>query len=85
MQSGIGRKNIDKARLDAGLENLKLESEDFKDIQEEELIKASPEELQEKTRSYLIEINRLGPVNMRALEEFNIIQVEFEELRTYLR
>ncbi len=84
LQSAIGRKNIEKARFEAGLDNLKLEAEDFKDVKESDLIKASPEELQEKIRSYLIEINRLGPVNMRAIEEYGIIHVEFEELRKKL-
>ncbi len=84
LQNGIGRKNVEKARLEASLENIKLESEDFKDIKEKDLIKASIEELQEKVRSFLIEINSLGPVNMRAIEEYDIINVEFEELKKKL-
>jgi len=84
LQNGIGRRNIEKARLEAGLENLKLETEDFKDVEEKELVEAAPEELQEKIRTYLIEINRLGPVNMRAIEEFNVMRVESEELRKKL-
>ncbi len=84
LQSGIGRKSIEKARVEAALDNLKVEAEDFKDVPESELVKASPEELQEKVRSFLIEINRLGPVNMRAIEEYGIVNVEFEELRKKL-
>ena len=84
LQSAIGRKNIEKARLEASTENLKLEAEDLKDVPEKDLVKLPQEQLQEMIKSYAIEINRLGPVNMRAIEEYGIIHVEFEELKKKL-
>ncbi|MEK7077396.1 MAG: DNA topoisomerase, partial [Patescibacteria group bacterium] len=38
-------------------------------------------ELQEKVTKTVYEINRLGPVNMKAIEEYSTINVEFEHLK----
>ncbi len=82
LQGKISRMRIDQARLEATMDNLKIEFEDYKEVTE--YFKQSQEELQERVRSLLIEINRLGPVNMKAVEEFNTINVEFEELKRKL-
>jgi chromosome segregation protein len=82
MQNKISRLRIDKARLEATLDNLKIEFQDYRDIKD--FFHQSAEELQERVRRVLIEINRLGPVNMKAIEEFGMINVEFEELKKKL-
>ncbi len=82
LQGKIGRMKIDKARLEANLDNLKIEFEDYREITS--FFDQSPEELQERVRSSLIEINKLGPVNMKAIEEFQTINIEFEELKKKL-
>ena len=73
---------IEKARLEAVIDNLKLEFREYKDVQE--FYDKSSEELQEKVRSCIIDINRLGPINMRSIEEFNTIGVEFGEMKKRL-
>ena len=82
MQSSIGRAKIEKAKLEASFDNLKGESDEYKDV--EKFFDQSQEELQERVRRCLIEINQIGPVNMKAIEEFSMINVEFEELKKKL-
>ena len=81
-QSKISKMRIEKARLEAVIDNLKLEFREYKDVQE--FYDKSSEELQEKVRSCIIDINRLGPINMRSIEEFNTIGVEFGEMKKRL-
>jgi chromosome segregation protein len=42
------------------------------------------EELQERIRRCLTEIDKLGPINMRAIEEFKVLNVEFVQLKEKL-
>lgn len=81
-QNKVSKDKIEKARVEADLDNIKIEYDDYKDVTE--FYSLSREELQEKVRSALIELNRLGPVNMKAIEEFGIMNVEFEELKKKL-
>lgn len=83
LQGEISRKKIEKARFEANVDNIKIESEEYKNVKEI-YTKFSEEELQEKVRTALIEINKLGPINMKAIEEFNNINVEFEEMKKRL-
>ncbi|MBI4162120.1 MAG: AAA family ATPase, partial [Candidatus Aenigmarchaeota archaeon] len=80
-QGDVGKKKIEKARLEATLDNMNLEVKEHEGIA---LIKGSLEELEEKSRRCIIEINKLGPVNMKALDEYGTLNIEFEELRKKL-
>lgn len=82
LQNIIGRAKIEKAKLEANMDNLKTEFEDYKDV--EKFFDQSIDELQERVRRCLIEVNQIGPVNLKAIEEFETINVEFEELRKKL-
>lgn len=82
LQSKISKNKIEKARIEAGLDNIRIEYDEYKDVSE--FITGSVEELQERVRRCLIEINKLGPVNMKAIEEFKNFNVEFEELKKKL-
>ena len=82
LQSAVGRFKIEKAKLEASMDNLTVEFADFKDV--EKFFDQSQEELQERVRRCIIEINQIGPVNMKAIEEFATMNVEFEELRKKL-
>ncbi|MDI6721252.1 MAG: AAA family ATPase, partial [Candidatus Aenigmarchaeota archaeon] len=81
-QSKISKLRIEKAKLEATIDNLQLEFKEYKDVTE--FYDLSADELQEKVRTCIIQINRLGPVNMRAIEEYNTIGVEFEEMKKKL-
>lgn len=82
LQNRIGRLKIDRAKLEASLDNIRIEQEDYKDVKE--LYDLPAAELQEKIRSCLVEINSLGPVNMKAIEEYKILSVEFDEIKKKL-
>src|SRR3989344_1622546 len=82
LQSMVSRSRIEKAKLDASMDNLTIELEEFSDV--EKFFDQSIEELQERVRRCLIEINQLGPVNLKAIEEFGMTSVEFEQLRQKL-
>lgn len=82
LQSRIGKHRIEKAKLEAGYDNVRLESKEFEDVTD--LKEGTESELQEKVRRILIELNKIGPVNMKAIDEFSIINVEFEEMKKKL-
>lgn len=83
LQNSISKDRVERARIEASLDNLRIEHEDYKDVTEF-FTSLSQDELQEKMRSAIIEINRLGPVNLKAIEEFDVLNVEFEELKRKL-
>ena len=83
LQNRLGKNKIEKARSEASLDNLRFENEDYKDVTEF-YNNMTENDIQERVRDALIEINRLGPVNLKAIEEFDVINVEFEELKKKL-
>ncbi len=82
MQNKIGKLKIDKAKLEAALDNHRIEQEEYKDVKEFYDLPAG--DLQERIRKCLIEINNLGPVNMKAIEEYKVLSVEFDEIKKKL-
>lgn len=81
-QGRVSKLRIEKARLEAVLDNLRIEFGEYRDVQE--FYDKSVDELQEKVRSCVIEINRLGPINMKSIEEYGTIGVEFGEMKRKL-
>jgi len=75
---------IEKAKLEATMDNLESEYKEFDLEGFTDFLDWSVDKLHDEVRRCISEINRLGPVNMRALEEFKIINVEFEELKKKL-
>lgn len=82
LQNNLTKAKIEKAKLEATLSNLNIDFEDYKDVTE--FLNLSEDELQERVRKYIIEINKLGPVNLKAVEEFQTLNIEYEELRKKL-
>jgi chromosome segregation protein len=82
LQNNLTKAKIEKAKLEATLSNLNIDFEDYKDVTE--FLNISEEELQERVRKYIIEINKLGPVNLKAVDEFQTLNIEYEELRKKL-
>lgn len=70
-----------KANLKAELENVKNDLEDY-DYDEDELkLEASPEDLKKKKKKILRKQNSMGPVNMRAIDEYKEKKQEFDEFQ----
>lgn len=82
LQSNVTKSKIEKAKLEATLSNIKLDFDEYNDITE--FYHLSEDELQERVRKYIIEINKIGPVNLKAIDEFQTMNIEFEELRKKL-
>jgi chromosome segregation ATPase len=77
-QEEINRIRIKKARLEAELDNLKLEFENYK---KSETYKFSPAVLENKIRETMGAINSLGALNMKALEEYGQQKFIYDELK----
>ena len=77
-QEEINRIRIKRARLEAELDNLKHEFENYK---KSETYKLSPTVLENKIREAMGAINSLGAINMKALEEYGQQKVVYDELK----
>ncbi|MFQ3308191.1 MAG: chromosome segregation protein [Candidatus Nanohaloarchaea archaeon] len=71
-----------KARFKAELENVKEDEEEY-EYDEDELIglDSSPEDLKKKKKKVLRKQNSMGPVNMRAIEEYKEKKEEYKEFK----
>jgi len=78
LQNSVNSLRIKKARLEAELENAALELRNFEGT---ETVEGDPETLKERIDETLRKIHSLGPVNMKALEEYEEERKSFEELR----
>ncbi|MFH1229114.1 MAG: chromosome segregation SMC family protein [Candidatus Aenigmatarchaeota archaeon] len=77
-QEEVNRVRIKKARLEAELENLKGEFENYK---KSETYQLSPAILETKIRETMVAINSLGAINMKALEEYGQQKLVYDELK----
>lgn len=77
-QEDINKLRIKKARLEAELDNLKLEFENYK---KSETYQLSPSILENRIKETLDAINALGAINMKALEEYNQQKIVYDELK----
>jgi chromosome segregation protein len=83
LQQDISRLNIQKARLEAKSEDLKFQWDEKEEIDEEiqDYVQMSVTKLKELETNAIEGIQALGPVNMKALDEFEMIRTEFEDFR----
>ncbi len=81
-QRKISELKIKRAKKEAILDNLKIEKNEFKHIKK--FYNEPVDELRNKIRAIISEINKIGPVNLRAIEEYKIADVEFGELKLKL-
>ena len=82
LKSKIDEVGSKKANAKAELENVKEDLEEY-DFDEDELIglDSTPEDLKTKKRKVLKKQNSMGPVNMRAIEEYKEKKEEFDEYK----
>jgi len=79
LQNRTNRIEIDKAKAEARIQELEDRAKEFKDI--ENMLDSPMDELNAIIRSRTNSIRELGPINMRAIEDYNIISVEFQEMK----
>ncbi len=77
LQQEIEDYKIRRARLEAELENLLVAYERYKD--RTDLRKDDPEKLQMELRKVDRKMRGLGPVNQKAIEEYNMFAKDFED------
>ena len=82
LKSKINDVGSKKAKAKAELENVKQDLEEY-EFDEDELIglDSTPEELKTKKRKVLKKQNSMGPVNMRAIDEYKEKKEEFDEFK----
>ncbi len=78
IQSDVNRLKIQRARLEAELDNLKLE---FSNYKKENILDEKIEILEAKLKETFIAIQKLGPINMKAVEEYAQQSVVYNELK----
>lgn len=84
IQQEIGKLNIERAKIEASFENLKNQESDKEKKDRKELkpyIDMTIPVLKDKQKEIITNIQKLGPVNMKALEDFDELKGEFEEFR----
>jgi len=86
LQEEFNRLNINKARYEANFDNLKIQWEEHKKMWDslenrEFYQKKSVSSLKDREKEILEGISSIGPVNLKAIEEFEILYEEFEEFR----
>lgn len=78
LQSKISDLKVKKAKIEAELENLKLELEE---CGAKPIYGGTKEELRKKLKELTDELAGLGPINMRAEEDYKRVKVEYEVLK----
>jgi chromosome segregation protein len=96
LQQELGKLNIQKAKLEAKFDNLKLQWDERVDEEEmqgkktngkgypkelEEYVNLNITTLKDKERHSIIEIQELGPINLKSLEDFESMKSEFDDFR----
>jgi chromosome segregation protein len=94
IQQEVGKLNINKARHEAKFENLKLQWEQRSERDEkaeeknggyppelEEHIKIGVARLKDMEREAIIQIQNLGPINLKSVDDFDTLRTEFEDFK----
>ncbi len=84
LQNELNSIKINKAKYEANFDKLRIEWEEHSKTWEnledkEEWEKRGLSTMKEREKEILTEINMMGPVNMKAIDEFDILKEEFDE------
>jgi chromosome segregation protein len=77
IEQKINDLKIEKAKINAEIENFETEMLDYSNVQ---IIKGKKEYLSEKLNNFQISIDKIGSVNMRSLEVYDSIKLEYEKI-----
>ncbi|UCD02676.1 MAG: chromosome segregation protein SMC [Candidatus Aenigmatarchaeota archaeon] len=85
VQEESGRINVRQARYEAAIETARMDWEKYRemehDIEESGLLSSSVTELDEKKEQVMTRMDEIGPVNLKAIEEFETFREDFEEFK----
>ncbi len=74
----LSRLRIEEARLETELKNLERS---LSELEVEPAYEGQPAKLKERLKRVMQQLRAIGPVNLRAKEELEVIRVEYEELQ----
>ncbi|MBI2675327.1 MAG: AAA family ATPase [Candidatus Aenigmarchaeota archaeon] len=83
LQQTIGRLSIERAKLEARFDNLKAQA-GGKGFDPKDYSGMSMAAMKEKEKSILAQLQQLGNINLKALDDFDSIKQEFDEFRAKL-
>lgn len=78
-QSKVGDLRIKKTRIETQIENLELEFEEYKNV--ENFIDEDIEAMQNQKKSIIEKLRRIGPVNMKAIEDYESLKMLYDDLK----
>ena len=82
LQSRINRIDVEKARYETDMKEVKERLKEYNDVTE--FTDAPLDALQKTIGELTNRIRQLGPINMRAIEEFKTVSVEYEQMKQRL-
>lgn len=82
IQNEIGRLNVERAKLETEIENLNVEKEAFKEFFDanEFYTEGTIETLEANKKRVLERLNRIGTVNMKAIEDYETQKILYDDL-----
>ncbi|MBU1501556.1 MAG: chromosome segregation protein SMC [Nanoarchaeota archaeon] len=80
VESGVNNLRVEKARVDAEMENLGIEMSEA-GVPENELVSGSKESLAQRLVKAQEIISRIGSVNLRSLEVYDSIKKEYDSIK----
>ncbi len=84
LQQEIGKLNIQKARLEAKAESLNLQLEETGAEKDNEFMALPVQVLKQKEKATLEQLESLGAVNLKAIDDFELIFKEFDAFKQKL-
>ena len=94
IQQEVGKLSINKARHEARFDNLKVQWEQRSDRDEKaeeknggcpeepnDYVKTGSAKLKDMERQSIIGIQNLGPINLKSVDDFDILKTEFEDFK----
>ncbi|MCK5477142.1 MAG: AAA family ATPase, partial [Candidatus Aenigmarchaeota archaeon] len=84
LEKEVSTLSMRRIRIDSDIENFKIDYSGYKEEQMENLEKESPLKLKRKIRELELELEKYGMVNLRAIDECEIYEKQFEELNEKL-
>ncbi|MBI2584113.1 MAG: chromosome segregation protein SMC [Candidatus Aenigmarchaeota archaeon] len=82
LQSRLTRIEVEKAKHETDVKDVKERAREFADVKE--FVDAPLETLQKTVGELTARIRALGPINMRAIEEYKTVAVEYEQMKQRL-
>jgi chromosome segregation ATPase len=86
LQEESGKVSVRQAKYEANIENARLDWDKYKEMEDEvkksEFMNQPVTALEETKQQIIQRMDEMGPVNLKAIDEFNSFKQEFEDFKT---